>query len=343
MVSELLLIANAGDGTIGALRLHRTPAPRLEPLATSGDLPGCGTFAVDAGRDLVHAAYKARAGDPPGIATLRLDRRTGELAELSRRDVEASLTYLTLTADGALLLGVSYGGGFGAVWPVDRERLGSPHSRFAHGNLHCVVAAGDRVYAVSLGEDLLAQFALTGAGRLEPLDPAVVAAPEGSGPRHLIVDGANAYLVTEYSGELVRYAVDAAGRLSRAESRFVVDPRAGLAHSRFGADPSVEPLIWGGDVHRAKGVVVTSERSSSLLATTALDAQGHLGEVVGFAPTERQPRGFAVAPGGEFVVAVGERSTHAALLQVRDDSRLAEVDRVPVGHGANWVRFVPAR
>ena len=73
-MSELILVANAADGTISTLRLHRDPAPRLEVLATSGDVDGCGTFAVDADRDLVFAAYK---GEPAGIATLRADPALG--------------------------------------------------------------------------------------------------------------------------------------------------------------------------------------------------------------------------------------------------------------------------
>ncbi len=74
--NDLLLIANAGDGTISALRLHREPDPHLEVLATSADLPGCSTFAIDPDHDHVYAAFK---GDPPGIATLTLDRETGIL------------------------------------------------------------------------------------------------------------------------------------------------------------------------------------------------------------------------------------------------------------------------
>lgn len=340
-MGELLLIANAGDGSISACRLHREPETRLEVLATTGGLPGCGTFAVDAGRDLVHAAYK---GDAPGIATLRLDRVTGELSECSRRAVESSMTYLSLTRGGTTLLGASYGGGFGAAWPVEGEALGEPHSRFAHRNLHCIVpnAAGDRAYAVSLGEDLVAQFEIDGEGRLSPLDPPTVAAPVGSGPRHLIVEGANAYLVTEYSGELIRFSVDAAGRLSAAESRDVVDPRAGLRHSRFGADPRVESLIWGADVHRAGSYLVTSERSSSQLTSVALDAHGHLRAVLGYTPTEPQPRGFVTTADGAFLVAVGERSTHATLYRTVPNGALEQCDRVPIGRGANWVRVVEA-
>lgn len=347
--SDLLLIANAGDGTISALRLHHGPEPRLEVLATSGNLPGGSTFAVDSERDLVHAAFK---GEPAGIATLALDRATGILTELRRTPVEGSLSYLCLTPDGRSLLGASYSADFGCVWPVGDDGLGAPHSRFTHRNLHCIVideaatATGGslRVYAASLGDDLIAQFTLDATGALAPLDPPTVAAPAGCGPRHLVVersgDQASAYLVTEFSGEVIRYTVTPDGRLRQAESIGVVDPDAALGHSRFGADPLAEQLIWGADVHRAGTHLLTSERSSSQLAVTALGTGGELDHVVGFTPTESIPRGFAVSPDGRFVVAVGEASTHAQLLEVGTDGSLTPRDRVPIGARANWVRFV---
>jgi 6-phosphogluconolactonase len=340
-MSELLLIANAGDGTISALRLHRDPDPRLEVLATSADVPDCGTFAVDAARDLVFAAYK---GDPPGIATLRLDRESGVLTEVTRREVSDSMAYLSLAGGGSALLGASYGGGFGAVWPVQGESLGEPHSRFTHRNLHCIIAVeaddAEHVYAVSLGDDLVAQFVMDADGGLSPLDPAVVHAPEGSGPRHLVVEGTAAFLMTEFSGEVMRFDVDEDGTLRLAEAVDVVNPAAGLEHSRIGADPQEEGLVWGADVHRAGDYLITSERSSSQLTVTRLSEAGRLGEVVGFTDTEQVPRGFDVSADGRFVVAVGEESTHAQLLRLEPDGRLEPVDRVRIGAGANWVRFV---
>lgn len=340
-MSELILVANAADGTISTLRLHRDPAPRLEVLDTSGDVDGCGTFAVDADRDLVFAAYK---GEPAGIATLRLDRTTGELTELSRRATGDAMTYLSLASGGAALLGVSYSGGLGAVWPVVGTELAEPHSRFAYDNLHCVVTvpteSGERVYAVSLGEDLVAQFTLGDGDRLTPLEPATVPVTPGAGARHLVVDGSSAYLVTEFSGELIRFTVHPDGTLERAEATSVVDPGAGLQHSRFGADPKAARLIWGADVHVARGWVITSERSSSQLTLVRRGADGRLGEVVGYIGTEQTPRGFAVSDDGRFVVAVGEDSTHAQLLELLPDGALEQRDRVTIGRGANWVRWV---
>lgn len=340
-MSELILIANAGDGTISTLRLHREPRPRLEVLATSADVPGCGTFAVDSQRDLVYAAYK---GEQPGICTLRLNRETGELSEVSRAAVSDSLAYLSLAAGGRALLGASYGGGFGAVWPVEDGRLGEPHSRFEYRNLHCIVADDavdtDRVYAVSLGDDLLAQFAMDEDGRLSPLDPPTIAAPKGCGPRHLVVDGDNAYVMTEFSGRAIRYDVHPHGILEEAEAIDTVDPSAGLQHSELGADPQEEPLVWGADVHRAGAYLITSERNSSRLTVTRLTGDGELGEIVGYTDTESVPRGFGVSPDGRFVIAVGEESTFAQLLELDADGRLEQLDRVEIGEGANWVRWV---
>lgn len=336
-MATIILIANSSDGTISVLELRPAPRPRLEVLATSGDVPGCSCFAVDAERDLVFAAFKGE--NSPGIATLRLDRETGHLQEVARTDVEASLNYLELTDDRSALLGVSYSGGVGMVWPVDGERLGQPHSHFHHRNLHAIIQAGDFVYAPALGDDLVAQFRLSD-GALTPLEPATVDAPAGSGPRHIIASGDHVYLLTEFSGEAIRYERDDEGRLVEAERTIVVDPDAGLSHSRFGADPRAEQLIWGADLHVAGSYLLTSERTSSQIASLALDEHGHFGEVVAQTPVEAQPRGFNVTDDGQFALVVGERSTHATLLRVDADGELSEVDRVGIGAGANWVRII---
>lgn len=335
-MSELVLVANSGDGTISTLRLHRGDAPRLEALTTTGGFEGCGTFAVDRTRDRVYAAYK---GERAGVAVLRLDRDTGELSELSRTEVEDSMTYLELAHDGSLLLGASYGGGVGLVWPVEQDGLGEPTARVEHANLHCVVAQDGHAWFVSLGEDLVSQHDLDPHGRLTPMEPPTVPLPQGSGPRHLVLDGSTAYLVTEYSGELFRLTVGEDGALERHEAVSFVDPSQGLAHSRMGADPREEHLIWGADVGVAGEHVLASERTSSLLTCLPL-RDGEVGEPVGFTPVPEQPRGFRVSDDGRFVVVVGERSTEAALLEVGPDGSVTPRGSVGVGAGANWVRFV---
>ena len=265
-MTELILIANAGSGTISTLELHRGDAPRLDVLATTPDLKGCSTFVVDAERSLVYAATKE-----PSIVTLRLDRETGKLEELARREVESQLVYLDLSEDGDVLLGASYHDGFGAAWPVTDGELGEPHSPFEHANVHAIVVAGDNVYAPALGDDLTAQFRLAD-GELTPLTPPKVDAPAGSGPRHIVVDGDDAYLLTEFSGEVIHYRRGDNGALIEEERKVVVDPEAGLSRSRYGADPKEEHLIWGADLHRAGRFLFTSERTTSTIAIAASTA-----------------------------------------------------------------------
>ncbi|MFV0428560.1 MAG: lactonase family protein [Arachnia sp.] len=337
-MSELVLTANAADGTISVLALERSPAPRLRPLSTFGAAPGCSTFAVDPERSLVFAAVKGQAG--AAILTLGLDWSTGNLDLLARRDVDGPLVYLTLTDDGDALLGASYHAGFGAVWPIDDGQLEEPHSRFDYSNLHSIIQAGRYVYAVSLGEDLIAQFRLDTDQRLVALDPPTAAAPAGSGPRHIVWAGSSAYVVTEFSGDVIRYDVSLGGTLIEAESRFVVDPAAQLGRSRFGASPRQERLIWGADIHLAEGRVFSSERMSSQITNTQLLADGSLGEVLAYSSTPDQPRGFALTADASLVIAVGELSNQAWLLAVDPAGPLIELDRVEIGRGANWVRVV---
>lgn len=338
--STLILVGNAKAGTISVLRLA---GAALTPLADNRVGAGCGTFAVDHARDLVHSAVKEPA---PAIVTLRLDHATGTLTEVGRRTVPDPLAYLSLTRDGSLLLGASYHGGWGASWPVADGSVGEEAARVQHANIHCVVpdSAGRHAYWVSLGEDLIAQTAIADGGALTPLDPATVAAPAGSGPRHLVLAAGeeSAYLVTEFSAEVIRLERNpATGTLDLAESVPIDDPDAGLAHSRFGAEPLKENLKWGADVHVAGfgAYLLATERTASTVAVVKLEPAGLLGGVVGLVPTEQQPRGFAVAPDGRHVVMAGEASGSVTLYELSEDGDLIERDRHETGAGANWVRF----
>lgn len=339
--AALVLVTNPGDSAIASYRLT---GETLEPLAVTGGLPGTGTFAVDERRDLVYAGVK---GNPAGVQTLALDRASGVLTPTSRRDVEASMAYLALAKDGRLLLGASYGGGYGTVWPVDETgHLGEPVARVEFPNLHSVVVTGEHAYFASLGADLIAQYALADDGTLTPLDPPTVAAPVGSGPRHLVLspDGSSAYLLTEFSGEAIRFARDAVtGVLTRAEFVPGHDTARGLGHSVFGADPLEHHYIWGADLHVTPDGrrLLCSERTESTLTTIDVAPDGGLLDQLAITATEQQPRGFALSPDGELVLAVGEKSTHLALSRLESDGSLTLLTRTPTGAGANWVRAIP--
>ncbi len=342
MTDFLVLVANQGDDTIGSFELT---GGVLTPL-TRSPITGCSTFAVDERRDLVFASSK----DGPSVVTMRLDRGTGVLTEVGRRAVEAASNYLALSGDGSLLLSASYHGGFGTSSPVsDAGEVGEPVSRIAHANMHSAAITADRrfAYFVSLGDDLVAQCAVGEGGELAPLDPPTVAAPPGSGPRHLVLDAGEStvYVLTEFTAEALRLRRDpASGTLEFLDSVPTADPAAGLGRSGYGRDPRADHLIWGADIHLApdQSTLWCSERTASTLATLPVTPSGALEPPLAFVGTEPQPRGFAVSPDGRWLVAAGERSTTVSLYRL-DDRVPRLVQQAPTGAGANWVRIVERR
>jgi 6-phosphogluconolactonase len=343
--APLVLVANAGDDSISTFRLGDEG---LERLALTGGLPGCSTFAVDEDRDLVYAGVKGDAdGRHPAIVTLRLDRASGALVEIARLDTpDGGMNYLALTRDGGALLGAAYSAGYGIVCPVADGTVGAPVSRIAFRNLHAVLPSADGrfAYFVSLGDDLIAQYAIGDDLALTPLEPAVVGAPAGSGPRHLVLNAAEdaVYVITEFSGEVLHYTRDTTdGTLALQGAAGFVDPRAELAHSRFGADPRAEHLIWGADLHLGDGgaTLWASERTASTLAALAVSPDGSLSAPTAFIATEPQPRGFALSPDGRHLVAAGELSTTVSLYAV-DGAELTLRQQAETGRKANWVRIV---
>ncbi|CAI9394378.1 beta-propeller fold lactonase family protein [Microbacterium sp. T2.11-28] len=341
--SSLLLVANAADGTLSTFRFEDG---RLERLTVTEGVTGCSTFAIDPRRDLVYAAVKgAEPGQPAGILTLALDRATGELTPRTRLDLpEGGMNYLALTRSGTGLLGASYGGGYGITSEVADGVVGAPVSTIHYPNLHSVLPSADGrfAYFVSLGADLVAQYALGPDLVLTPLDEPTAAAPDGSGPRHLVLNEAQdaVYVITEFSGDLLHYARDTGtGLLTLRGAASFVDPTKGLGHSVFGADPLAEHYIWGADLHPAGGYLWASERTESTLGALAVAPDGSLTPPEAFTVTETQPRGFATSPDGAYLVAAGEKSTTVSLYAV-DGAELTLLQRAETGRGANWLRFV---
>lgn len=333
----LALVTNSGDGTVTTFRVGDS---RLKRLAVSEVGQGCSTLAVDAKRRLVYVGAK-----PSSILTCSLDIVSGELAVVEETSVPGSPTYLTLTPGGERLLGAFYHEGYGMCWPVDNGHLGEPTGVVSHANLHSVVVTLDtrHAYFVSLGEDCVIRYELSPDGSLAR--GLVARAPTGSGPRHIVLNSAQtaAFVVTEFSGQLLQYLRDqTTGELTLTTKHSIVDPSAALKHSRYGADPRAEHLIWGADIHLSPNgrFAWASERSASTIASLLRNQSGELEPVTTFTPTEPQPRGFGVSPDGRFLLAVGERSKTATLYEVVADAKLVAVDRQETGSKANWVRFV---
>ncbi|SDQ22276.1 beta-propeller fold lactonase family protein [Microbacterium sp. cf332] len=343
--SSLVLVANAGDSSISVFRLADDA---LDRLFVAEGLTGTGTFAVDAERGLVYAGVKGAAKDEPAaIVTLALDTASGELTPRSRVALpDGSVSYIALTRDGTALLAASYGGDYGFVAPITDGDVGAPTGRVEFSKLHAVLPSSDGrfVYFVSLGDDLVAQYALDDDLSLSPVGSGTATAPAGSGPRHLVLNRAEdaLYVMTEYSGEVLHFTRDReTGALELRSQTPAVDPAAGLVLGEIGGDPVANHAVWGADIHFGADErhLWTSERSTSTLGAAPVAADGTVEAVASFIPTEPQPRGFAISPDGDRLIAAGEKSRTVSLYAV-DGAELTLLQQAETGAGANWVRFV---
>ena len=136
-----VFVANAGDGSISTFRLAEG---RLERLAVTEGVTGCSTFVIDSERDLLYAAVKKSEARDAGILTLEIDRESGALTPRTHLALaDGGMNYLALTRDGSVLLGASYGGGYGIVCPVEGSVVGEPVARVEYPRLHSVLASED--------------------------------------------------------------------------------------------------------------------------------------------------------------------------------------------------------
>lgn len=282
----------------------------------------------------------ARLKTPAAVVAVSFDGQRWR--ETHRRATDDVLHYLSLSSDGRWLLGVSYPGGFACVWPVAADgTVGEPTARVELRNPHSIVERDGFVYLASLGEDLVACYRLTSDGTLEPLQRATVAAPAGSGPRHLLVhpSGECVYCVTEFSGEVLRFARDTAtGELELVQQVAAHALDRDLEHGVINGDPARDHQVWGADVHLLDGHLVASERTESTLTVLPVAPSGALGEQVSVAAAELQPRAFATTADGHLVCA-GERSRSVGLYRL-DGDELTLLGRQEVGRGGQWVTVV---
>lgn len=338
MEPVVALVANANEGSITALRVADGT---LTHLATTPVAPGL-PLAVDR----THGFVFAGTSEPRGVSVLRL-QPSGALEPVASYPAHGAPVYLALSSDGGLLFSASYHDHVGEVWTVAADGaltpVGDPIPR---QNMHSVQVSADGtfVYFVSLREDLVAQFAVAPSGQLTPLDPPTVTAPEGSGPRHLVFDDrqTSLYVNTEYSGEVLRYDRDPVdGTLTLKEAVSCIPDGRGLTHSRFGADPRAEDLIWGSDLHFSVDGrrLFCAERTRGTITAVAIGADGTLEEETAHSDVVAQPRHFVVLPDDTLLVA-SETDNLVALYRPDADGALTEITRHPVGVRPNWIELV---
>jgi 6-phosphogluconolactonase len=199
---------------------------------------------------------------------------------------------------------------------VDPERQTAPY-------VHCIIPDPSNRFAIAadLGADKLVIYRLDlENGKLK--SHAEVTVRPGSGPRHLIFhpNGQYCYLLNELNSTLIVFRYDA--------DRGSLEERQTIA--TLPADFEGENLC--ADVHINGSYLYASNRKHDSIAWFLIDETTGRLSYRGEVPSGgREPRGFAIDPGGSFLLAAHERSNNVVVFQLDP----ATGKPLETGHQAN--------
>jgi len=278
--------------------------------------------------------YAAGEGPDPegkttgGAAAFGFDPASGQLSRLNSRGAGGGgTTMLAPDATGRMLVTVSYGGGQVASYPLAPDgRIGERASFIAHAgplgpnparqekpHPHSVTISPDNRFAfvADLGLDRVLAYRLDpAAATLTPHDPAFIATPPGTGPRHTKFsrDGRFFYILNEIDGSISVCAYDAM-RGAGTPIQHISTLPAGFQVT----DPDRAAEIR---IHPNGRFVYASNRGHDSLAVFAVSADGTL-RLVEITPCGGQhPRNFALSPDGAWLVCANMNSNNLVAFKV---------------------------
>ncbi|HEY0858198.1 MAG TPA: beta-propeller fold lactonase family protein [Albitalea sp.] len=332
--ATFIYVANADSQDISVLQLD----PIRQELLPVQTLPVGGQvmpMAVSPDRRFLYAALRSQ---PHTVASFAIDAASGRLTAIGSSPLPDSMAYLATDRSGRHLFAASYGGHKLSVSPVAANGVAGAATQVlpTGQNAHAVLVdpSNRHVFVSNLGSDAVMQLRFDAAtGELTPDAVPGFQARAKAGPRHLVFHpgGRHVYLLNELDASVDVLAFDAArGSLSMLQTVSTLPPG-------FSDKP------WAADIHLTPDgrFLYTSERTSSTLATFAVDAASGRLALVGHTPTETQPRGFNIDPSGRFLVAVGQLSHAATLYAINPASGTLEaVSNRALGRNPNWVEIV---
>ena len=364
LASSFVYVSAATDGIINIYGMD----DKTGALTPAGSVPaGKSVMPMAVSPDHKHL-YAVVRTQPYRVVTYGINQQTGGLTEEAIAALPDSMPYVSVEKQGRLLFFSSYGGNKIASLPVGADGKvtdGVKQLLLTGLNAHSIVSdrTGKYVFATNLGSDRILQYILNAeTGMLEANQPASIATRSGQGPRHIAVspDNKSLYVLTELSGEILHYRLNADGTLAEAGSAKILPASSTLEPGiapppppAFNAPPpapaapgaAAPPRIWAADLAITPDgrFLYATERTTSIIAMFRIDPQTGLPVRFGDVPTEKQPRGIRLDPTGRFLIASGEKSQTLSVYTVdSQEGTLGNVRKYPVGQGANWVEIVQA-
>lgn len=278
-----------------------------------------------------------------GVLAYAIDARTGGLTRLNEQEPGGpGPCYLEVDRTGQTLLVANYSGGSVASLPIGADgRIGKANTVQTHQgssvnpnrqkqpHAHAIHVAPDNRHALvpDLGIDRVMLYRLDAKNStLAANEPAFVALPPGSGPRHLAFhpQGKFVYVINELLCTMAVFSYEArSGTLAAVQTLSTLPAGENVQRGYSTAEVIAHPggtFLYG------------SNRGHNSIVVYAIDASTGKLTLVQHQPTGgKTPRHFAVDPTGAWLIAENQESDSVVVFRIDGKSgRLT-----PTGHTLN--------
>jgi 6-phosphogluconolactonase len=350
LAGTFVYVSNADDGDIGVYSVQNDGSLKPGEHAKAANVVMPMTVSPD--RRFLYAAARSK---PYSVFVYAIDPNTGALKPLSVSPLAESFPYISLDKTGRYLFGASYGSNLISVNAVGEDGRVAPEPLQVipvGRNAHSIRTdeSNKFVFVCTLGSDEIFQFTFDSkSGHLASNTPAVFLTKPALGPRHFITSSDNkfVYVLSELTGTVTTFSLNSdTGLLTEVSSASGLPPESklvpGAPRGPVGTR-NTDNDIWAADLHLTPNgkFLYMTERTSNSLATFSVDGASGKLIFLGSAPTEKQPRGFAIDPKGRFLVVSGEKSDTISAYAIDEASGAVKlIGKYPTGKGANWVEIV---
>jgi 6-phosphogluconolactonase len=326
-------ISNADSREISVLELdEHGNVHMIETVAVAGNIM---PLAIDPARKHLYASLRS---EPYSVSSWAIDPDMGSLRPMQTVPLVDNMTYLSTDRSGRYLFGASYSGHKISVHSIDAQGEVSPKPLQViptGKHPHCIVTdlSNRFLFVPNLGADLILQYRFNEiGGGITPNSPPAIATKKGAGPRHVAFHPSHrfAFCTNELDGTVGVYALNTSGTLTPHGS-------VSIMPAGFTDKP------WAADIHLTPDgrFLYASERSSNTIAACRINGDSGKLTLIGNYPTERQPRGFNIDPGGKYLLVVGEKSNGLTVYEIhRKSGTLRKLSHMDVGKGPNWVEII---
>jgi 6-phosphogluconolactonase len=289
-----------------------------------------GTLCSDPSCEKIYAGLR----DLKSVASLSVDKKSGRTTLLKETPVVDNPVYISTDPSGKYLFLASYSGNKTAVYPIEKSgvSVNAVQVMDARVNPHMIKTdpSGKYVFVPNLGGDVIQQFILQKNGMLKPLNPDVINVMKGSGPRHFTFHPSKdiMYVVNELSCTIMAFHFNSDDGTLNGPFQEIRTLPADYKSINTCADIHITP--------DGKFLFASNRGHDSLAGYSVNDKTGEL-KNIGYYPTEKEPREFAIDPSGKFIISAGESSGKIALYRIKLDGSLVILKTYETGEWPVWV------